>query len=137
MRIDQTGVTIITPRADLGQGVALGARGAGCGGAGCGLGRHQSRTGPPSAAYYNGAVTAEGLPFAATDDGLIARQARVVGDVVGKFLSMQVTGGSSTVADAYEKMRVAGAVARDVLLLAAAKQTGIAKARAEDQQRQP
>ena len=46
---------------------------------------------------------------------------------MGKFLSLQITGGSSTVADAYEKMRVAGAVARDVLLQAAAKQTGIAK----------
>ena len=72
-------------------------------------------------------MTAEGLPFAATNDGLIARQARVVGDAVSKFLSLQITGGSSTVPDAYEKMRVAGAVARDVLLQAAAKQTGIAK----------
>src|SRR5262249_17338090 len=34
----------------------------------------------------------------------------------------------STVADGYEKMRVAGAVAREMLLLAAASQTGIAKA---------
>jgi isoquinoline 1-oxidoreductase beta subunit len=41
---------------------------------------------------------------------------------------VQVTGGSSTVADAYEKMRIAGAVAREVLLLAAATQTGVAKA---------
>jgi isoquinoline 1-oxidoreductase subunit beta len=78
--------------------------------------------------YYNGKVLAEGLPFAATDNGLLARDARILGDVVAKFLRLQVTGGSSTVSDAYEKMRVAGAVAREVLLLAAAKQTGIAKA---------
>jgi isoquinoline 1-oxidoreductase subunit beta len=39
-------------------------------------------------------------------------------DVVGKFLGLQVTGGASTVSDAYEKMRVAGAVAREVLLTA-------------------
>jgi len=84
--------------------------------------------GPPSVAYYNGKVLAEGLPFAATDDGFVARNARVLGDVLGKFLGVQVTGGSSTVADAYEKMRVAGAVAREVLLLAAAQQTRIAKA---------
>src|SRR5262249_9143009 len=44
------------------------------------------------------------------------------------FLSAQLTGGTSTVADGYEKMRVAGAVAREMLLLAAASQTGIAKA---------
>ena len=84
--------------------------------------------GPPSAAYYNGKVLAEGFPFAATDNGLVARGARDLGDVGGKFLGLQITGGSSTVPDAYEKMRVAGAVAREVLLLAAAKQTGVAKA---------
>jgi isoquinoline 1-oxidoreductase subunit beta len=84
--------------------------------------------GPPSAAYYNGKVLAEGLPFAATDNGFLANKARVLGDVLAKLLGVQVTGGSSTVADAYEKMRMAGAAAREVLLLAAEKQTGIAKA---------
>jgi isoquinoline 1-oxidoreductase beta subunit len=71
---------------------------------------------------------AEGLPFAATDDGFAARGGRFLGDVLGKLLATQVTGGSSTVADGFEKMRVAGAVAREMLLLAAASQTGIAKA---------
>ena len=72
-------------------------------------------------------MLAEGLPVAATDEELIARKARLLGDVAGKFLGMQVTGGSSTVADAYEKMRMAGATAREALLLAAAKETGIAR----------
>jgi isoquinoline 1-oxidoreductase beta subunit len=84
--------------------------------------------GPPSATYYNGKVLAEGLPFASTDNGFLARGARIAADVAAKFLAVQVTGGSSTVADAYEKMRIAGAVAREVLLLAAATQTGVAKA---------
>src|SRR5262249_60037765 len=65
---------------------------------------------------------------AAIDSGFMARNARALSDVVGKFMGVQVTGGSSTVADAYEKMRVAGAVAREVLMLAAARQTGIPKA---------
>ena len=128
VRIDQNGVTIITPRADLGQGAysiqaALVAEE-------LDLAWEDIKVdpGPPSAAYYNGKVAAEGLPFAATDDGLIARNARDFGDVLGKFLSLQITGGSSTVADAYEKLRVAGATAREVLLLAAAKQTGVPKA---------
>jgi isoquinoline 1-oxidoreductase subunit beta len=127
VRVDQSGVTIITPRADVGQGAysvlaALVAEE-------LDLAWEDIKVepGPPSAAYYNGKVLAEALPFAATDDGLIARNARVLGDVVAKFMGVQVTGGSSTVADAYEKMRVAGAVAREVLLLAAAKQAGIAK----------
>jgi isoquinoline 1-oxidoreductase beta subunit len=127
VRVDQSGVTIITPRADVGQGAysvlaALVAEE-------LDLAWEDIKVdaGPPSAAYYNGKVLTEALPFAATDNGLIARNARVLGDVVAKFMGVQVTGGSSTVADAYEKMRVAGAVAREVLLLAAAKQTGIAK----------
>lgn len=127
VRLDQSGVTIITPRADLGQGAysvlaALVAEE-------LDLAWEDIKVdhGPPSAAYYNGKAPAEGFPVAATDDGFIARNTRVLGDVVGKFLGLQVTGGSSTVADAYERMRVAGAVAREVLLLAAARQTGVAK----------
>jgi isoquinoline 1-oxidoreductase subunit beta len=128
VRVDQSGVTIITPRADVGQGAysiqaALVAEE-------LDLAWEQIKVdpGPPSAAYYNGKVLVEGLPFAATDDGLLARNARVLCDVVGKFMGVQVTGSSSTVADAYEKMRLAGAMAREVLLLAAARETGIPKA---------
>jgi isoquinoline 1-oxidoreductase beta subunit len=128
VRLDQSGVTIITPRADVGQGAysvqaALVAEE-------LDLPWEQIKVdpGPPSAAYYNGKVLAEGLPFAATDNGPLAHNARVLGDVGGKFLGLQITGGSSTVPDAYEKLRVAGAVAREVLLQAAARQTSIAKA---------
>jgi isoquinoline 1-oxidoreductase beta subunit len=127
VRVDESGVTIIAPRADVGQGAysvlaALVAEE-------LDIVWEDVKVdhGPPSAAYYNGKVLAESLPFSATDNGFIARNARFFGDVGGKFLSVQVTGGSTTVADGYEKMRVAGAVAREVFLLAAAKQTGIAK----------
>jgi isoquinoline 1-oxidoreductase beta subunit len=125
--VDSTGVTIITPRADVGQGAystlaALVAEE-------LDLAWDQIKIdpGPPSVAYYNGKVLAESFPLAATDDGFMARNARVFGDVGGKFMSLQITGGSSTVADAYEKMRIAGALAREVLLLSAARQTGVAK----------
>ena len=127
VRVDQTGVTIITPRADLGQGIysvlaALVAEE-------LDVAWEDIKVdhGPASGAYYNGKVLQEGLPFAATDQGMFAEGARVFGDVLGKFLAVQGTGGSSTVPDAYEKMRVAGATAREMLLLAAARQTGIAK----------
>jgi isoquinoline 1-oxidoreductase subunit beta len=128
VRVDQNGVTIITPRADVGQGVysvlaALVAEE-------LDLAWDEVKVdpGPPSSAYYNGKVLAEGLPFAATDKSFLARNARIFGDAGGKFLGLQVTGGSSTVADAYEKMRVAGATAREVFLLAAARLTGLATA---------
>ena len=128
MRIDQSGVTIITPRADVGQGVysvqaALVAEE-------LDLAWEDIKVdpGPPSVAYYNSKVLAEGFCFAATDDSILARDVRVLADALAKFAGLQITGGSSTVADAFDKMRAAGATAREVLLLAAAKQTGIAKA---------
>jgi isoquinoline 1-oxidoreductase beta subunit len=128
VRVDQTGVTIITPRAELGQGVYSVLAALVAEELDLAWGDIKVDHGPPSGAYYNGKVVAEGLPFAATDHGWLAGGARVFADVVGKFMAVQGTGGSSTVADAYEKMRVAGAAAREMLLLAAAQQTGIAKA---------
>ncbi|KAB7615993.1 xanthine dehydrogenase family protein molybdopterin-binding subunit [Amylibacter sp. SFDW26] len=127
VRIDQSGVTIITPRADKGQGTysiqaALVAEELDIA-----WENIQVDPGKPSPAYYNEKVVAEGLPFAAVDDGFMARNARAFGGVIGKLIGLQVTGGSSTVPDAYEKMRVAGAIARETLLLAAAKQSGIAR----------
>ena len=128
VRVDQSGVTIITPRADVGQGVYSAQAALVAEELDLNWQDIKVDPGPPSAAYYNGKVLAEGLPFAATDNGFLANKARALGDVLAKFLGVQVTGGSSTVADAYEKMRMAGAAAREVLLLAAEKQTGIAKA---------
>jgi isoquinoline 1-oxidoreductase beta subunit len=127
VRIDQSGVTIITPRADLGQGAYSVQAALVAEELDVPLGQIKVDPGQPSAAYYNGKVAAEGFPFAATDDGLIARGARVAGDVAGKFMGLQITGGSTTVADGYDKLRLAGATAREVLLLAAAQQTGIAR----------
>lgn len=128
VRIDKSGVTIITPRADLGQGAYSVQAALVAEELDVAWGSFKVEPGPPSVAYYNGRVAAEGFPIAATDAGLIARTARVFGDAVAKFISLQITGGSSTVPDAYDKLRMAGAVARDVLLQAAAGQTGIAKA---------
>jgi isoquinoline 1-oxidoreductase subunit beta len=128
VRVDQSGVTIITPRADVGQGAYSVLAALVAEELDLAWSEVKVDPGPPSGAYYNGKVLAEAFPFAATDMGFLARDARVLGDVVGKFLGLQLTGGSSTAADGYEKMRAAGATAREVLLLAAAKQTGIAKA---------
>jgi isoquinoline 1-oxidoreductase beta subunit len=126
VRIDQGGVTIITPRADLGQGAysiqaALVAEELDIA-----WGDVKVDPGGPSAAYYNGRVVREGLPFAATD-ARFDSIAEVASQGVGKLLGLQLTGGSSTVADGCRKLRIAGAAAREVLLRAAAKQTGIAR----------
>jgi len=123
--IDQNGITLITPRTDVGQGAysvqaaliaeELDVR----------LNQVNVDPGTPSAAYYNGKVAFEGFPLAATDSSYIAQKGRIMGDVAGKLLGLQLTGGSSTVSDAYEKLRMAGAVARATLLAAAAQKTYI------------
>ena len=125
VRIDASGITLITPRADVGQGAyslqaALIAEELDVA-----WGQFKVEPGPPSAAYFNGKVLAEGFPIAATSDSFMARGGRIAGDVMGKLAGVQITGGSSTVADAFDKLRVAGAVARQMLLTAASQQTSV------------
>jgi isoquinoline 1-oxidoreductase beta subunit len=79
----------------------------------------------PDKVYYNTALGADGAPFAPTDDSFAANSTRTVMDSLMKFLGMQVTGGSTTVPDSYEKLRLAGAVARETLKAAASQKTGV------------
>ncbi len=126
VRIDARGVTLITPRADKGQGaysvqahliaeeldvdphaVAL-------------------SPGEPDPAYYNGVVLQEGTPFPAWDQSWIAERVRGFMHVPAKLLGMQMTGGSTTVPDMFDRLRYAGAVARETLKQAAANRLGVA-----------
>ncbi len=125
--INRNGITIITPRVDLGQGAYSMQAALVAEELDVAWGEFAVSPGVPSAAYYNTAVLEEGFPFASTDDGFMARRMRSAGPVIAKFMGLQITGGSSTVPDGYEKLRVAGAVARDMLLSAAAQESGIAK----------
>ncbi len=125
VKIDASGITLVTPRADKGQGsYSMQAR----------LIAEELDIDPsaavitpglPGPAYYNGAVLEEGVPFPAYDDSAVAETARRFMSVPAKLMSMQMTGGSSTVPDGYHKMRMAGAVARETLKEAAALQTGV------------
>ena len=124
VKIDQTGITLITPRADKGQGAYS-------------IQAHllaeeldvdphkvQLSPGKPSRAYYNGRVMDEGFPFPATDQSDAAEQMRAFGAALGRTMGMQMTGGSSTVPDGFDKLRNAGAVARETLKAAAANKSG-------------
>jgi isoquinoline 1-oxidoreductase beta subunit len=128
VKIDASGITLITPRADSGQGAysvqailiaeELDVE----------LDQINVDPGMPDKAYYNTALGADGAPFAPTDDSFAANTTRAVMDSMMKFAGMQITGGSTTVPDSYEKLRVAGAVARETLKMAAAEKTDIAVA---------
>ncbi len=127
--ITAEGITLITPRADKGgQGGAWSVQAA--------LIAEEldveldqinaDPPGPPAKAYYNTALANESVPFASTDHGTLAQTMRGTVDAVMKFMGMQVTGGSTTVPDGFDKLRIAGgAVARETLKAAAAQVAGI------------
>lgn len=132
--IDADGVTIIVPKAEMGQGVrttwaALAAEELDIDPAALRI-----EHGPPGKAYYNRGMGPQMLPVA--DYRLSGWQEALGGQlsVAGKFLNMQITGGSTSTADGFEKMRYAGASARETLKEAAARQLGVARAvlRTED-----
>lgn len=125
VHINAEGITLITPRADLGQGAYSVQAHLIAEELDVDLDQVRVDPGVPSPAYYNGLVAAEGMPIRATDDGTMATMMRGASDVVGKFMGMQLTGGSTTVPDGFDKLRQAGAVARETLKLAASKQSGI------------
>lgn len=133
VKIDADGVTLITPRADKGQGAYSVQAAMIAEELDVELDQIRVDPGVPSPAYWNTALADEAVPFAATDQGAMATAARGAVGAVMKITGMQVTGGSSTVADGFEKLRIAGAVARETLKTAAAQKTGVAVARLRTQ----
>jgi len=115
-------ITIIAPRAEMGQGVHTTLAALVAEELDVSLDQIKVEHGPPAKAYFNAAMIAEGGPHPFFDESFIAEMTRGTMNVVGKFLAMQMTGGSSATIDAYVKMREAGAAARMVLLEAAAIQ---------------
>ena len=126
--VDQSGVTLIAPRAEMGQGVrsswaALIAEE---------LDVNPAQVnvihGPAAKAYYNSAMMAEALPGRGYNASDFQHS---LGQIVGnfsKFLDLQVTGGSSSMKDGFTRMRLAGASARETLKEAAAQRLGVARA---------
>ncbi|WP_281954226.1 xanthine dehydrogenase family protein molybdopterin-binding subunit [Pseudophaeobacter arcticus] len=126
--VDQSGVTLIAPRAEMGQGVrsswaALIAEE---------LDVDPAQVtvihGPAAKAYYNSAMMAEALPGRGYNASDFQHS---LGQIVGnfsKFLDLQVTGGSSSMKDGFTRMRLAGASARETLKEAAAQRLGVARA---------
>lgn len=126
--IDAKGVTLIAPRADKGQGTrwiqaALIAEELDIDPA-----TARIEPGPVSKAYYNTALLSENLPVDSTDQGWLANSLRAATDVPARLLGIQLTGGSSSVPDGYDKLRRAGAVARETLKEAAARREGLSRA---------
>ncbi|MDW4500243.1 molybdopterin cofactor-binding domain-containing protein [Sulfitobacter sp. D35] len=125
IKITADEITIITPRAEMGQGIQTTLAALVAEELDVELAYISIDHGPPSAAYFNGGVVEEGYPFPATDQSALADFARAQRDIPAVFLAYQITGGSTSTHDAYEKMRHAGAVARETLKAAASARTGV------------
>jgi isoquinoline 1-oxidoreductase subunit beta len=117
-------ITVIVPRAEMGQGVRTTLAALAAEELNVPLSEVHVEHGPASWAYFNSAGLEDGGPFAKFDTGFAAGAAREMFGAMGKMLGLQMTGGSSSATDAYNKMREAGAAARVLLLQAAAEVFG-------------
>ncbi|MEL7025493.1 MAG: molybdopterin cofactor-binding domain-containing protein [Pseudomonadota bacterium] len=121
VKLDASGITLIAPRAEMGQGVHTTLATLVAEELDVDLNQISVTHGPASKAYFNSVILEEAVPYAPTDTSRAAERARHFTRIPAKFLSMQVTGGSTSVVDGFEKMRLAGAAAREALLLAASE----------------
>src|SRR5471032_605439 len=76
--------------------------------------------------FGNVAMLRDGLPFHPDDTGTLKAVAQWTVGKVARELGLVITGGSSSVKDAWEPMREAGATARALLVAAAAQQWHVA-----------
>ena len=119
--ITSDAITLITPRADKGQGAISVQAALVAEELDVDLDQIKTDPGPPSPAYYNTALSGDAVPLRATDESWLADTTRSLADAPMKFLGMQITGGSTTVPDGFDKLRHAGAVARETLKATAAR----------------
>ncbi|OUD08733.1 isoquinoline 1-oxidoreductase [Marivivens niveibacter] len=126
--INADGITLIAPRAEMGQGVHTTLPALVAEELDVALADIKVIHGPAAKAYFNQALL--GAAFPVTD---YKRKpwhddtAHFLGNAA-KFLDLQVTGGSTSTRDGFVKMREAGAAAREMLKDAAAEQLGVKSA---------
>jgi len=125
VKLTSDGITLIVPHADIGQGVQSAQAALIAEELDIDAEQATLSFGEPSAAYYNTAFAEEGVPFMSFDDGSVAETARSVAGGLLKLIGIQGTGGSTSMPDQYEKLRMAGAVARETIKAAAAARTGV------------
>lgn len=124
VKITSSGITLIVPRADVGQGIA--SMQAHLIAEELDIDPHSAILDPgqPHPAYVNVKIAANSVPFQPLDDSFVPRTVRDLMAAVARLSGAQFTGGSSSVSDLHEKLRMAGAVARETLKAAAALKFG-------------
>lgn len=118
-------ITVIVPRAEMGQGVSTTLAGFVAEELDLPLDRVTVEHGPASWAYYNATMMEDAGPFPFFDESLMADVSRATFGAASKVLGLQATGGSTSARDGFVRMRKAGAAARIMLTEAAARRLGV------------
>lgn len=120
-------ITLIAPRAEMGQGVHTTWAALIAEELDVTLDQVEVLHGPAAKAYYNSALMSEALPSTGYDKSKFMHSLGELMGQAGKLLDLQVTGGSTSMKDGYERMRLAGASARETLKEAAAQRLGVSR----------
>ena len=115
-------VTVAMPRSEMGQGVHTALPMLVAEEMDVALASVRLVQAPRDSIFGNIAMLRDGLPFHPDDDGRLKALAQWTVGKVARELGIVITGGSSSVKDAWEPMREAGAAARAMLVAAAAQQ---------------
>ncbi|MZR14025.1 molybdopterin-dependent oxidoreductase [Maritimibacter sp. DP07] len=121
--IDQDGVTVIVPRAEMGQGVQTSLAALVAEELEVPMDMVRVEHGPPAKAYANNKFL---LPRG-YDAEPPMKMVNTVMEAMPRMLGMQITGGSMSTVDAWDKNRIAGAAAREMLISAAAERLGVGR----------
>lgn len=118
-------ITLIAPRAEMGQGVHTTWAALIAEELDVTLEQVDVIHGPAATAYYNTVVMGEAIPSKGYDQSKLTHVLAGALGHAGKLMDMQITGGSTSMRDGFERMRAAGASARETLKLAAANRLGL------------
>lgn len=126
IRIGRDGmVTVALPRCEMGQGVYSALPMLVAEELDVTLAQVRVEQAPLDKIFGNVAMLPDGLPFHVDDQGMLKRSAQWLTAKMARELGLQITGGSSSVKDAWGPMREAGAAARAVLVAVAAREWGV------------
>lgn len=126
--VDENGLTLIAPKAEMGQGVHTTWAALIAEELDVDLDQVNVLHGPAAKAYYNVALMPAALPFLDYKVGGVQNGARDLVGSLSKLLGIQMTGGSTSMKDGFERMRVVGASARETFKQAAAERWGVKRA---------
>jgi isoquinoline 1-oxidoreductase beta subunit len=124
--INADGITVIAPRAEMGQGISTTLAALVAEELDVDWAQVRVLHGPPAQAYYNAGFVERMASEPDYQLSLRHVSHNVVVAALPKILSLQMTGGSTGAIGGFVQMRLAGAGAREALKAAAAKRLGVA-----------